>query len=259
MRPLTLPLLFLPALAAPVSAQPAPPTPAMELAVQTSQETGSPRGFAVSPRLTFAVGPDTAIDIGLDVTPENTDRWNTRSSGHELHVAVRERIWARDRLEVFGMVGVSRLQLTLHVPPYSYQSEYGSVTVPGHSGHETNWAPEVAAAVQYAILPRLRLRADGRIIVGERAALGAAVGVVTTLGQRPPRQYEQDSVRNGLTLGALSGAAIGGASFGFLYWALGEGDSRPSEALGAVTAGTLLGSAVGGILGAVIDHWIHKE
>lgn len=230
-------------------------TPAVEFVIQGAAETGAPGGIGLTPRFTISLGPDTSLDLGGTFTPTGRNRFNTDSTGTVYEAALRQRLWTNRRWQVFGLLGASRANVVTLFPGYEYSTSIGRVTIPPSRVEFAEWAAQVAAAVQYELHPRLSLRADGRIIAGERGALGIAVGAVAPLGRGPQRRWddEPDSVSEGLWIGAATGGGTGAVTFGLLAAAFCEHDGCVGGTLGAMAVGAATGAAMGGIIGAVID------
>lgn len=233
----------------------APATPLVEVVVQAAGETGAPRGVGVAPRFTISLAPDTSLDVGGLFTPSRTDRFSATSSGTAIDAALRQRLWANGRWQIFGLVGVSLDDVVRRFPGYSYETSHGRVTIPPSRVQFAEWAAQVATAAQYEVHPRLALRADVRFIAGERGALGVAAGAVAPFGRGPQRAWddERDSVKEGLWIGAATGGGTGAVLFGLLAAAFCENDSCVGGTLGAMTVGAAGGAGMGGIIGAVID------
>ena len=237
--------------------------PRLELSTQVSTQTGNPHA-ATSPRLTLTVAPLSALEVTADLRPTTVDEWGMQSSAQSYDLHLRQTLWSRGRLQVFGVVGGGLEHTTSSFPSRVLETRDGMVTSGPFRFSEETMALHIGTAVQFEASPYLALRSDLRTTIGQDAGLRGMIGGVIPLGrkfQADPRRANLLAGHDGLANGMAIGAATGGVALGLsagVYAGIfcGETDDCGVASAALVIVGTVTGAALGGVVGAVVDSLI---
>lgn len=238
--------------------------PRLELSTQVSTQTGNQHAATWSPRLTFAVAPLSALEVTADLRPTTADAWGTRSSAQSYGLHLRQTLWSRGRLQVFGVVGGGREHTTVSFRGRVLETRDGMVTYGPYQFSEDTMALHIGTAVQFEASPYLALRSDLRLAVGQDAGLRGMIGGVIPLGRRFQADSSRanplaghDSLANGMAIGAATGGVALGLTSG-VYAGIFCGETNDCGVASAalVIVGTVTGAALGGVVGAVVDSLI---
>jgi hypothetical protein len=241
----------------------APGPPQTELGVQASMQTGERHALSWSPRFTLSLTPKSALEFTADVRPARSDPSAVRTSSQWYAVHLRQLLFQRGRWQLYGVVGAGAGQTTQAFPGGTIDVGNGSVvTFPPGRFREAGLAAHVGAAAQYEVAGRLAVRADVRATASNTGGLRAMIGGVVPIGRRfradssRTNLMDDDSLANGLVIGAASGAATTAALAGFYSVLLCEQDDCDGFFVSSVLVGAAIGTAIGGVLGGVIDSLI---
>jgi hypothetical protein len=231
------------ALAGPQLALAQPPEPPrLEIGGQISGQTSESGSVTWTPRLSLSLRPDTALEVSADLRQPSRDPLRLEESGQAGSLHLRQTLWENGRWQVFGVVGggVRRSNRTF---PASRFVQYSS-------------AVHIGPAVQVQVASRLLVRADLRAEFSEDGGLRGMIGAAVPLGRLPAgsraRQRPADSLVNGIAIGTGVGAITGALAGAFLAAVFCEDDCS-STGFAFVSVTTATGTAVGGLLGAIID------
>lgn len=261
MRLLTVVFALVAALPGLALAQP-PDSPRVELGAQASVQTGQAGAVTWSPRLTLFLTPLTAIEGSADFRRPNTDLFGTRTSGQAYTLHWRQTLFTAGRWKVFGVLGVGGSRQVLEFPDQVFQGRDGPEVFPAHTLVDTGLAVQLGPAVQVEVARWLALRGDLRLTAGDNGGLRGMVGAVVPVGRYRDdmRLVERrDSLKNGIVIGAATGALGGGALFTWAATVFCESDPCDPFAGVAFLLGAASGAAVGGLMGAMIDAVIPGE
>jgi hypothetical protein len=232
-----------------------PEPPKLEAGFQVSRQTGERGALSGSPRLTLTLAPRSALEFTADIRQPRTDLSRVRTSGQSVGIHLRQTLLQRGRWQLSGVVGVGGGQVTTHYP--------GTTIFPPAKFVDAGLAVHVGAAAQYEVAGRLAIRADIRATGSSNGGLRAMVGGVIPIGRRfradssrESLMDSQDSINNGLVIGAATGAAVTGALAALYAGLLCESDDCDEFLAGSFLVGAAVGTGVGGILGGVIDSLI---
>jgi hypothetical protein len=188
---------------------------------------------------------------------------NVRTTGQAVGIHLRQTLLQRGRWQVSGVVSVGGGQVTTHFPAGTSQVGTGTVAYPPAKFVDAGFAAHVGAAAQYEVAGRFAIRADIRATGSSNGGLRAMVGGVIPIGRRfradSSRENlmdSQDSINNGLVIGAATGAAVTGALAALYAGLLCEDTDCDKFLAGSFLVGAAVGTGVGGILGGVIDSLI---
>ncbi len=219
--------------------------PRLEIGGQISGHTGDRGSLTWTPRLTLNLRPDTALELSSEFRRPSNAPDRLEESGQGVSVHLRQTLWANGQWQVSGVVGGGVRRHTIHFP--------GST---GAGFVENDTAMHIGPSVQLRVATRLLLRADVRMEFSDNAGLRGMVGAAVPLGQLPAgsraRQRPADSLVNGVAIGAGVGALTGALAGAFLAAVFCEDDCTASG-IAFVSATTVGGTAIGGLLGAIID------
>jgi len=226
--------------------------PRVEFGAQVSRQTGERGALAGSPRITWNVTPLTAVEVGADIRRSPALRFGSRTQSEAAHVHLRQSLLSSERWQLFGVVGVGAVHSTTRFEGASSEFVETSPTV------------HVGSAAQFRATPWLDFRADLRLTLSEGSGIRGMVGAVVPVGRLPvqPAGYtgnKKDSLANGITAGAITGAVGVGTLFGFYGRALCENTDCDAFTIKAAAFGAVSGAVVGGLVGAVIDGLITKR
>lgn len=230
--------------------------PRLEIGGQMSGQTGERAAVAWTPRLTVNLRPDTALELSADLRQPLDDPLRATESGRGGSVHLRQTLWEGGRWQLFGVVGGGVRRTSLHFPGYTEVGPAQPRTF--HPSRFVEWgsAAHIGPAVQAQVARRLMLRADVRMEFSESAGLRGMIGAAIPLGALPAgtraRQRPADSLVNGVAIGSGVGA-LSGALAGALLAAVFCEDDCAAGGIAFVSAATVTGTAVGGLLGAIID------
>lgn len=257
-------------IAAPVSAQQSSlTTPRLEAGVDAAvagPDGGTDRARAVvTPRLTVNLSPRTALLVSADAfTTRQTFGFDASwEDSHLVTVEVRRALVQTGTFAMSGLVGGGVGRTRRFQPEFTY-GDRNPITQP--AALYTNTGPEFTLGLGFEqrVAPRLALRQEVRVILGEASEFRAQAGISVPFG-RYPTQFQAprtrsgqrpDSLRNGTTIGAVVGGAVMASFVGFLAHSLCEGDC---ENLGAALAlGAGYGAATGALTGAMIDSFVER-
>jgi hypothetical protein len=245
-------LALSPAIAAAQSAEP----PRIEVGAQASGHTNERSGLTWTPRLTINLRPDTALEFSADVRQPTEDPFRLEESGQAVSMHLRQTLWENGKWQVSGVVGGGVRRSTIFFPGYTVQRPDGPVTYPDSRFVEYGAAAHIGPSVQVQVAKRLLLRADVRMEFNEDGGLRGMIGAAVPLGQLPPgsraRQRPADSLVNGVAIGTGVGAVTGALTGTFLAALFCENDCA-AGGIAFVSVTTATGTAVGGLLGAIID------
>jgi|CXWK01.1.fsa_nt_gi hypothetical protein len=236
-----------------------PDAPRVELGAQASVQTGQSGAVTWSPRLTVSLTPLTAIEASADIRRSNTDSFGTRVSSRAYTLHWRQTLVTRGRWKVFGVFGVGGSRQVLEFPEQIIAGRDGPEIFPPHTYVERGLAVQLGPAVQFEAAPWLALRGDLRIDAGDNGGLRGMLGAVVPVGRYRrdvPLAEGRDSLKNGIIIGASTGALGGGALFTWAANVICESDPCSSFEGVAFLFGAASGAAVGGLLGAMIDSVI---
>jgi hypothetical protein len=253
--------------AAPVLAQePSGSLPALEIgldaAIAAPDVISEQARVILAPRVVTNLSRRTALHVSGDALARRDyfgDSWaDTRVFTAEMH----RHLWQTERFSLSGIVGGGVGRSQFYQPPYRYQGGGEIVTVPAYTYTSTGGEFTLGVGARQLIAPRLVLRQEAKVVLGEVSEFRAQLGVSVPIGKFPPR-FEPlrarsggrpDSLRNGTGIGAVVGAAVMTGFVAFLANALCEGDC---ENLGAAVAvGALYGGGAGALTGAMVDSFI---
>lgn len=243
----------------PGSALAQPDAPRVELGAQASVQTGQSGGVTWSPRMTLALAPLTAIEVSADIRRSSTDPFGTRVSSQAYTLHWRQTLVTRGRWKVFGVFGVGGSRQVLEFPEQIIAGRDGPEIFPPHTFVDRGLTVQLGPAVQFEAAPWLAIRGDVRLDAGDNGGLRGMVGAVVPVGRyrHDARLAEgRDSLKNGIIIGAATGALGGGALFTWAANVFCESDPCDPFAGAAFLLGAASGAAVGGLLGAMIDSLI---
>jgi hypothetical protein len=237
--------------------------PKSELSAQISTQTGSNQAITWSPRLTMRVAPLSALELTADFRPMTGDEFGTRVGSQSYGLHLRQTLWSRGRVQVFGVVGAGGERVHYFFPGRTITGRDGPEVIAPAEFSDTGLAVHIGTAVQFEASRFLALRADLRTTLSDEGGLRAMVGGVVPLGGRfkaDPAggnlRAGHDSLTNGIAIGAGTGAVISGLGAGFLVTVLCEQDDCLEAATGAVVVAAVAGAALGGVVGGVVDSLI---
>jgi len=257
------------ATAVPVAAQqPEAGTPRLELGLDAA--IAGPDGgtdharTVVAPRLTVHLSPRTAVILAGDAftTRQTFDFDASWEDSHLVTVEMRRALVQTGRFAMSGLVGGGVGRTRRFQPEFTYPRPDGVIVQPARLYTDTGPEFTLGVGVEQRVAPRLALRQEVRVILGETSEFRAQAGVSVPFGRYPTRfappltrsGQRLDSLRNGTGIGALVGAAVMTGFVGFLAHSLCEGDCENLGAALAVGAG--YGAGAGALTGAIIDSFI---
>lgn len=247
-------LLTLVATATTASAQ---TLPRAEITGQAAAETGHGTSLGLTPRLTLTLSERSALEVAALHRPVNNDRFGVRYGSTSGDLVLRQTLWMRDRVELFGLIGATARRRITEFPAYSYQLQSRTVDIPAFRGVETRGGAQIGVAARWAIHPRLAVRGDVRTMLGEDGALSAGIGVSIPIGRYATTgrraSLERDPVTEGLGIGAAIGGGVGAALGAVMTWLFCESDGCVDASLGVVAVGAAIGGGVGAVTGGVVD------
>ncbi|MBK9242575.1 MAG: hypothetical protein IPL75_20505 [Acidobacteria bacterium] len=258
MRLLSVVVALVAALPGLAMAQP-PGAPRVEVGVQASVQNGQAGAVTWSPRLTLSLAPLTAVEGSADFRNANTDPFGTRISSQAYTVHWRQTLFTSGRWRVFGVLGVGGSRRVMVFPEQIINGRDGPEIFPPHTYVDRGLAVQLGPAVQFEAAPWLALRGDLRLDAGDNGGLRGMLGAVVPVGRYRrdvPLAEGRDSLKNGIIIGASTGALGGGALFTWAANAICESDPCSSFEGVAFLFGAASGAAVGGLLGAMIDSVI---
>ncbi len=257
MRLLTLMVALVAALPGLALAQ--PDLPRVELGAQASVQTGQSGAVTWSPRLTLSLAPLTAIEGSADIRRSNSDPFGTRVSSQAYTLHWRQTLVTAGRWKVFGVLGVGGSRQVLEFPEQIIAGPDGPEIFPPHTFVDRGLAVQLGPAVQFEAAPWLALRADLRLDASDNGGLRGMVGAVLPVGryrQDVAVAEGRDSLKNGIIIGAVTGALGGGALFTWAARVFCESDPCDPFAGAAFLLGAASGAAAGGLMGAMMDSLI---
>ena len=234
-------------------------SPRVELGVQASVQTGQAGAITWSPRITLSLAPLTAIEVSADVRPARTDAFGTRVSSRAFTAHWRQTLFTAGRWQFSGVLGVGGSRRVMEFPEQTFPGSDGPESFPAHTFVDRGLAVHIGPAVQFEAAPWLALRGDLRLDAGNNGGLRGMVGAVVPVGRYRSggRLVEgRDSLKNGIIIGASTGALGGGVLFTWAANVFCESDPCSSFEGVAFLFGAASGAAVGGLLGAMIDSVI---
>lgn len=245
-------LALVPGLAAAQTAEP----PRFEIGAQVSGQTSERSAITWTPRLTFNLRPDSALEFSADVRQPRRDPFRQEESGQTASMHLRQTLWENARWQVAGVVGGGVRRAAIFSPGYTVQRPDGPVTFPDSRFVEYGMAAHIGPTVQLQAAKRLLVRADVRMEFSDRTGVRGMIGAAVPLGQLPAgsraRLRPADSLVNGTSIGAGVGAVSGALAGAFLAAVFCEDDCT-AGGIAFVSVTTVTGTAVGGLLGAIID------
>ncbi len=268
LRPVVPVIAFALAIAAPAWAQPSSgTTPRLEVGIDAA--VAGPDGgtnqarVVVAPRLTINVSPRTALLLSGDAfTTKQTFAYDASwEDSHLLTVEVRRALVQTGRFAMGGIAGGGIGRQRRFQPEFTF-GDRNPITQPATLYEHTGPEFTLGLGLEQRVAPRLALRQEVRVILGQASEFRAQAGVSVPIGRytvpfEPPlarNGQRPDSLRNGTRIGAIIGAAAMTGFVGFLAHSLCEGDC---ENLGAALAlGAGYGAATGALTGAMIDSFI---
>jgi len=237
------------------SAQTAEP-PRLEIGGQISGQTNERASITWTPRLSLSLRPDTALEVSADIRQPGTDPFRLEESGQAVSLHLRQTLWEGDAWQFFGVVGGGVRRSAIFFPGYSVPGPDGPRTIPDSRFVEFGTAAHIGPAVQVRVARRLLLRGDVRLEFSEQTGFRGMVGAAVPLGQLPAgtraRQRPADSLVNGVAIGTGVGALTGALAGAFLAAVFCEDDCG-AGGIAFVSLSTATGTAMGGLLGAIID------
>ena len=234
----------------------------LDAAVATPDNITEQARPILSPRLTLNVSPRTAVSVSGDLLTTRDYIGESWADARVVTAEMRRGLWQADRFALRGLIGGGYGWSEFFQPEYSYLVRNEPVVVPAHIYRTTGPEFVLGVGAEQRIDPRLALRQEVKVVLGELSEFRAHVGVSVPIGRYSPR-FEPlqardggrpDSLRNGTGIGAIIGAAALASLVGFLGNLLCEGDC---ENMGpAIAAGAGYGAAAGAVLGAMTDSFI---
>ena len=247
-------LALSPGLAAAQSAEP----PRVEIGAQVSGQTAERSAITWTPRLTVNFRPDSALEFSTDIRQPTTDPFRQKKSGQAVLVHLRQTLWEDGRWQVSGVVGGGVRRSTIFFPGYTVNRPDGPLTFPDSQFVQYDTDAHIGPTVQLQVAKRLLVRADVRLEFSDHTGFRGMIGAAVPLGQLPAgsraRQRPADSLVNGVAIGTGAGALTGALAGAFLAAVFCEDDCTASG-IAFVSVTTATGTAVGGLLGAIIDAW----
>jgi hypothetical protein len=246
-------LALSPAMAAAQTAEP----PKVEIGAQISGHTSERSAITWTPRLTLNLRPDSALEFSADIRQPTTDPFRQEETGQAVSMHLRQTLWENGQWQVSGVVGGGVRRSTIFYPAYTVPGRDGPVTFPDSTFVEYGGAAHIGPSVQVQIAKRLLLRGDVRLEFQDQTGFRGMIGAAVPLGHMPAgsraRQRPGDSLVNGTAIGAGVGAVTGALAGAFLAAVFCEVDDCTSTGIAFVSVTTATGTAVGGLLGAIID------
>lgn len=217
--------------------------PPVEVTAQGAAETGGGGIAGWSPRVSLRLGENSSLETAALFRPVRPDRFGVREGARSLDVVLRQTLWARDRLEVFGLVGATWQHQIIDFDVSRFEQDTGGA--------------QVGLAARWVMHPRLALRGDIRSMVGEDASLSGSLGVSMPLGRysetRRLDRRVHDPVWNGMGIGAALGGGTGAVTGALLGRVVCESDDCSGVSIGMSAALAVMGSALGSVVGGVVD------
>jgi hypothetical protein len=245
------------ALAGPQLALAQPPEPPrLEIGGQISGQTSESGSVTWTPRLSLSLRPDTALEVSADLRQPSRDPLRLEESGQAGSLHLRQTLWENGRWQVFGVVGGGVRRSSIYFPGYTEVGPPPNRTFPASRFVQYSSAVHIGPAVEVQVAKRLLVRADLRAEFSEDGGLRGMIGAAVPLGRLPAgsraRQRPADSLVNGIAIGTGVGAITGALGGAFLAAVFCEDDCS-STGIAFVSVTTATGTAVGGLLGAIID------
>lgn len=230
--------------------------PRFEIGAQVSGQTGERGSVTWTPRLTLNLRPDTALEFSSEFRQPSHDPDRLEESGQGGSVHLRQTLWENGQWHVSGVVGGGVRRYSIYFPGYTEVGPGPNRTFPPSRFVEYDSSMHIGPSVQLQVATRLLLRADVRMEFSDNGGLRGMVGAAVPLGQLPAgsraRQRPADSLINGAAIGTGVGAITGALAGAFLAAVFCENDCAASG-IAFVSVTTVTGTAVGGLLGAIID------
>jgi hypothetical protein len=245
-----------------------PPSDVPRLEVGVDAVVASPDAISertrplLSPRVRLNVSPRTALIVSGDLIAKRDYVGESWADQRVVTVELRRGLWQSERAAIGGLIGGGVGRSQFFQPEYRYLVRNEPVIVPAST--YTTTGPEFVLGVgaEQRIAPRLALRQEVKVVLGEVSDFRAQVGVSVPIGRYAPRFQpllsrsggRPDSLRNGTGIGAIIGAGALASFVAFIGQLFCEGDCNN---LGpAIAAGAGYGAGAGALLGAMTDSFI---
>lgn len=230
--------------------------PRLEIGGQVSAQTTERSAFTWTPRLTLNLRPDTALEFSAEFREPTTDPFRQEESGHAVSVHLRQTLMEHGPWQVAGVVGGGVRRASIFFPGYTIDGPGGPRTYPDSRFVEYGATAHIGPAVQLQVAKRLLLRGDVRLEFSDQTGFRGMLGAAVPIGRLPAgsraRQKPADSLVNGVAIGTGVGAVTGALAGAFLAAVFCEDDCT-AGGIAFVSVTTATATAVGGLLGAIID------